>query len=126
MPASLLNFWLDAALFLVIAFVVWVSAVLQMVFPAPTQAADWKLWGWSYNEWRDVQFTAICVFAMLAIEHVVLHWKWICGIAAVQVLHSKTRPDEANQAVLGVGIFITILLFMLAGLIAASLSIQPP
>lgn len=123
---AMINFCLDSVLFLSLVFVVWVTAMMQLVFPAPTIADGWRLWGWSFNQWRDAQFGAICVCAALAIEHLVLHWNWVCGIIATKILRSKNRPDEASQAVYGVGTFIFLLLVMLAGVIAATVCVQPP
>jgi amino acid transporter len=126
MSAALFNFWLDVALFATIVFVLWVSILLEFVFPVPTQAEGWKLWGLSFDQWRDVQFCALCVFVLLALEHVVLHWNWICSIIATQVLRRKNRPDKGNQAILGVGTFILLLLIIQASLLAAMLTIQRP
>lgn len=123
---ALVNFWLDAALFLAILFLVWVSVMLQVVFPAPTSAAGWQLWGLSFDQWRDAQFYSLCGCALLALEHLVLHWNWVCAVLATQILRLKARPDEGSQAVYGVATFILILLAMMAGIIAAILSVQSP
>jgi hypothetical protein len=50
----------------------WVSATLQIVFPAPTAAAGWTLWGLSYDQWRDTQFVVLCLFALNVLLHVIL------------------------------------------------------
>jgi len=123
---SLLNFWLDVALFVNLVFVGWVSAMMRVVFPAPTSADGWKLWGRTFNQWSDIQFFAMCVLGLLVVEHLVLHWNWVCSLIATQILRAKNRPDEANQAVFGVGTFVTLLLIMLTGLIAAMLNVQRP
>ncbi len=124
-PVVLINFWLDATLFVAVVVLVWTAAILQFAFPAPTAAAGWSLWGLSYDQWHNVQFGAICVAAALAVEHLVLHWNWVCTVLATRVLHRR-RPDEANQTVYGVATFIGILLLVKASLIAAMLSIKPP
>ncbi len=123
---ALLNFILDAALLVTLVFLGWVSAMMRVVFPPATTADGWKLWGMTYDQWSNVQFAALCVIALLAIEHLVLHWNWVCSLIATKILRSKNRPDEANQAVYGVGTFITLLLTMLSGIIAAMLSVQRP
>jgi hypothetical protein len=122
---AVINFWLDAALFVDMIFIMWVSVLMQFVFPPPTEAAGWSLWGLGFNDWRNVQFGALCVFALLAVEHVVLHWNWVCTVIATQVLRSKIRPDEGSQAVYGVGTFIVILVFVMATLLAATASVTP-
>ncbi len=121
---SIINFVLDAVLLVAAVFLLWVSVVMRMVFPAPTTADGGELWGLSYDRWHDVQFSTLCVVALLVLEHLVLHWNWICGIIATKVLRVRKRPDEANQAVYGVATFITLLVTLLAGLIAATLAVK--
>ena len=126
MSMALINLLLDAALFLAIIAVMWLSVLLQVIFPAPTTAAGWRLWGLSFDQWRDAQFYALCVFAILAVEHLALHWNWVCCTIAAQVLRLKSRPDEGSQAIFGVGTFIAILVVIMASLIAALFSVSRP
>jgi hypothetical protein len=126
MSKTLLNFWLDAAMLVTVVVAGWVSAMMQVVFPAPTSASGWTLWGLSYNQWRDVQFYSLCVFGVLALEHLVLHWTWICSVLATQVLRLKNRPDEGNQALYGVAAFITVVTVSMAAILAALVSIRHP
>jgi hypothetical protein len=65
----------------------WVSALLRMVFPAPTETAGWPIIQ------RLAQFYALCVFALLAVEHLVLHWNWVCSVIATRIVRSSSRPD---------------------------------
>ena len=67
---ALVNFWLDARLLATFTVVGCVSALLQIVFPAPTVADGWQLWGLSFNQWRDIQFFSICFLALLVLVHV--------------------------------------------------------
>ncbi|MCX7419945.1 MAG: hypothetical protein NT013_10455 [Planctomycetia bacterium] len=124
MSKSIINLVLDALLLVAAVFLLWVSVVMRMVFPAPTKADGWVLWGLSFDRWHDVQFTTLCVVALLALEHLVLHWSWVCGIISTKILRMKNRPDEANQAVYGVATFIALLLTQLAGLVAATLAVK--
>jgi hypothetical protein len=123
---AVINFWLDAALFVDLIFIMWTAALMQFVFPAPTEAAGWTLWGLSYNDWHNLQFGAVCVFALLAVEHIVLHWTWVCSVIATQILRRKARPDEGAQAVYGVGTFIVILIVVMGSLLAAMASVSQP
>jgi len=123
---TLLNFWLDGALFVTTAFVLWVSVMMQAVFPPPTAAAGWRLWGLSFDQWRDVQFYGLCAAAVLVLEHVVLHWSWVCGVAAARIFRVRSRPDEGSQALYGVGAFIVVLAVALGGVMAAMLTVQQP
>ena len=113
---AIINFWLDAALFLAIVFVMWVTVMLQMVFPPPTESQGWT----------QTQFFALCLSALLAVEHLVLHWNWVCTIMATRILRLKNRPDEGIQAVLGVGTFISVALVILGSILVATFMVKKP
>lgn len=123
---ALINFFLDAALFLVVVFVGWVSALMQVVFPPPTAARGWQLWGLSFDQWHNLQFYFLCLFGLLALEHLVLHWNWVCSIIATKILRRDKRPDEGSQAIYGVGTFIFIMTFMMGSIIVALLTVKAP
>jgi hypothetical protein len=123
---TVVNFWLDATLLVTVSFVGWICAMLQIVFPAPTAAAGWKLWGLSYNQWHDAQFFSLCLFALLVLVHVMLHWNWICSVIAAQVLRIKSRPDEGMQTIYGVATLIGLLTVIAGTIIAAILMVQRP
>ena len=99
---------------------------LQIGFPAPTAAGGWTLWGLTYDQWRDVQFGTLCLFAGAILVHVMLHWKWVCSVIATQILRTKTRPDEGMQTIYGVATLIVLLHVIAAGVLAAMLSVQRP
>lgn len=122
----LLNFWLDALLLANVVVIGWVSAILHIVFPAPTNADGWILWGLTYDQWRDIQSTALCVCALLALEHLVLHWNWVCCTLATRILRAKTRPDEGVQALYGVGTFIGIMAFIFGSVVIAMMCVKQP
>lgn len=122
----ILNFWLDAALLAMIVVICWVSAVLHIVFPAPTMADGWILWGLTFDQWRDIQSTALCLCALLAVEHVVLHWNWVCCTIATRILRVKTRPDEGIQALYGVGTFLGLLAVVFSSVAIAMMCVKQP
>jgi hypothetical protein len=122
----LLNFILDAGLLLAVALMVWISVLMQVVFPVPTLAGGWELWGLSFNQWRDLQFYTLCLCALLALEHLVLHWNWVCSVIATKMLRTKSRPHEGLQAIYGIGFFISIMLAVMATLIVAILTVKRP
>lgn len=122
----ILNFWLDAALLVTVLFIGWISAILHIVFPLPTTADGWILWGLSFDQWRDIQSTALCFCGLLALEHVVLHWNWVCSTIATRIFRVKSRPDEAAQAIYGVGTFIVAMTLIMGSVMAAMLCIKPP
>ena len=122
----MLNFWLDATLLTTVVFIAWVSALLHIVFPAPTTADGWLLWGLTFNQWHDIQSAALGLCGLLAVEHVVLHWNWVCSTIATRIFRVKSRPDEGVQALYGVGTFIFVLTIVFVGLFAAMLCVKQP
>jgi len=123
---TMLNFIIDAMLLVAAVSMSWVTVMLMVVFPIPTRTEGWKLWGMDFNQWRQVHFALFVVVALLALEHLVLHWKWVCGVIVTKILKLKNRPDEGIQAVYGVGAFIGMLLFMGAGIVVAKLMVDIP
>jgi hypothetical protein len=123
---SVINFWIDVSVLVLLSLVGWVSAVLQFVFPAPTAADGWSLWGLDYDRWHDVQFAFLCLFAAGIVLHVMMHWNWVCSVIATQILQVRQRPEEGMQTIYGVATLIVLLHLIGAGLIAAMFSVHQP
>jgi hypothetical protein len=123
---SVINFWLDVTILVVLLALGWVSATLQVDFPAPTTAAGWTLWGLTFDQWRDVQFGILCLFAFGVLVHVMLHWNWVCSVVATQVLKSRNRPDEGTQTIYGVLTLIILLHVIGIGVIIALFGVHRP
>lgn len=124
---SVINFWIDVSLLVVLLGLGWLSAVLQFVFPAPTAAVGWSLWGLGYDQWHDAQFAAICLLAAGVVVHVMMHWNWVCSVIATQIVRSRHRPDDGMQTIYGVATLIVLLHLIGAGVIAAMFCVhQPP
>ena len=94
LSVSVINFWLDTSLLFMLCALGWVSATLQIVFPAPTAADGWILWGLSYDQWRDVQFVILCLLALGVVLHVMMHWNWVCSVIAMQILRTRNGPTK--------------------------------
>ena len=60
---SVVNFWVDATILAAMLLLIWESATLQFIFPAPTLAGGWTLFGLTYDQCRDIQFATLCTFA---------------------------------------------------------------
>lgn len=124
-PMAVINFWLDATLLLAVLVVVWVSVMLRIVFPPPTQADGWTVWGLDYDQWSLVQFVALCVAAGLAVEHLALHWNWVCSVLTTKILRRPKLP-QSLQTVYGVATFVTALVLAQVLIVAALLSARSP
>lgn len=123
---SVINFWLDASLLTILCALGWVSATLQIVFPAPTTADGWTLWSLSYDQWRDIQFVILCLLALGIVVHVMMHWNWVCSVIAAQIVRSRSRPDDGMQTIYGVATLIVLFHVIAAAVIAALLSVHQP
>jgi hypothetical protein len=123
---SVINLGIDSLLLLILCALGWVSATLQVVFPAPTAADGWTLWGLTFDQWRDVQFGCLCVFALGVLLHMMMHWNWVCSVIATQVVRTQKRPDEGMQTIYGVATLIVLLHVIGAGVILAMLCVHRP
>ena len=128
---TIINFWLDALLLALFVSLLWCSVVLQFVFPPGELSTDWRLWGLGYQNWRDIQFGALCIFALAILVHVMLHWNWVCGVVATQlVAHDAkgrvARRDDGSRTLWGVGLLIGLVNLVGLAVAAAALSIQSP
>ncbi len=110
----------------VFSTLVWVSATLEIVFPPPTAAQGWTLWGITYDQWRDVQFISLCLLALGLLIHVMMHWSWVCSVIAAQILRTRQRPDEGMQTIYGVATLIVVFHVIAAGIIAALVCVVRP
>lgn len=123
---TVVNFWLDASL-LIVLIVLWITAVIvQFVFPPGVAARGWTLWGMSYGKWTSLQFAELCILCVGVLVHVMLHWTWVCGVVTRRILRIRQMPDDGIRTVYGVGFLILLLLVSAAVVAAAIFTIQEP
>ena len=126
LSVSVINFWIDALILVLLATVGWISAVLQVTFPPPTVSDGWTLWGLNYDQWRDLQFGSLCLFALAILLHVMMHWNWVCSVIATQIVQTRQRPDEGMQTIYGVATLIVLLHLIAAGVVLAMVCVHRP
>lgn len=129
MQRTLINFWLDAILLILFLLLVWVSCVLQFVFPPGPNAAGWTLWNFDYVEWSRFHFALVCGMVLTILLHVMLHWSWVCGVIAMRIAAragGKRKIDEAAQTLYGVGLLIVLLNVLGITLAVAVLTVRSP
>jgi hypothetical protein len=123
---SVVNFWLDATILATLLLLIWESAALQFLLPAPTLAGGWTLFGLTYDQWRDIQFATLCTFSFGILIHLMLHWNWVCSVIATQILTDRERPDEGMQTIYGVATLIVLLHVVGAGIVVALFFVHHP
>ena len=127
---TMINFWLDVALLLLFVGLVWMSVVVQFVFPPAEHSEGYRLWGLSLSQAMDLQFGVLCVFCLGVVLHLMMHWSWICGVIGTRLLRkqdgSKGLEDDGQRTIFGVGLLIVLLNVMGLGIAFAALSIKSP
>jgi hypothetical protein len=99
---------------------------LVLVFPRATEADGWLLWGLSFDQWRNLQTAFLVIIALLALEHLVLHWTWVCGVVNTKILKLKNKPSDAVNYMYGIGFFYGMVILMAIGVIIAMLTVSAP
>jgi hypothetical protein len=121
------NFLLDAVLLTMFSAILAIAAILRFVFPPTNSAAGWRLWGWQLEQWHELLFGAIGLFALAVLLHVMLHWNWVCGVIASKLskwLDRSVRIEEASKTLWGVSLLIGIFSVLAILLVLAALTIQ--
>ena len=130
MQRTLINFWLDVTLLFLFLAVLWSSFVIRFVFPPPTSAQGWRLWGWSYGQWADLQFWLISLLATAVLIHVMLHWTWVCGVITSRLLRKRVGKraswSDGTRTLYGVGLLVVLLNLLGLAFAAAVLTVQAP
>ena len=129
MSRTLINFILDMLLLVITLSLLFTSAVLRFVFPSPTAAAGWTLWGYNYDAWANFQFVLMSLIGSAIVLHVMMHWSWVCGVIITKVMRRPAREanlDDGSQTLYGVALLIVVLniLGVLVGI--AYLMVTPP
>ena len=127
---TMINFWLDTALLVNFVVLVWISVVVEFIFPPAESAAGFLLWGLNLSSFMDVQFAVLCLLFLGIVLHLMMHWTWVCGVLGSRLMRkrdgSKSLTDDGQRTIFGVGLMIVILNIMGLGIAAAALSIQAP
>lgn len=122
-----INFLLDFALLLTFMVLMWTAVVVHFIFPPGPDTAGWTIWGFDYVQWSSFHFGVICLLAFGILIHVMLHWTWVCNVAAKAMSRGVRRPiDDGTRTLYGVAVLIVILHVVGLGIAAAWLSVQSP
>jgi hypothetical protein len=123
---SVVNFWLDSLLLALFVLQGITAVIVQFVFPPAAASRGWTLWGFTFGGWLSVQFGLLAVLAFGIVVHLMLHWSWVCGVAARQLARRPQVPDSGLQTIYGVGLLIAVLLLGATVVGAATMTIRMP
>jgi len=108
---TVVNFFVDATLLVLVVTLLFTAAVLRFVFPAPSTSAGWTLWGRGYDAWANFQFILVAIIGLAILLHVMLHWSWVCGVVVTKLLRrtgAGQKIDDGQQTLWGVGMLIVV------------------
>lgn len=126
---TMINFWLDTLLGVMLLALAFVAVVTRFVFPVATSARGWTLWGMGIDGWLELQFALVAIFTLGVVVHLMLHWTWICGIVFRRLWVRRTgpkMPDDGTRTIFGVGLLIVLLNLMGLFIAIAALTVQSP
>ncbi len=126
---TVVNFWVDLTLLLVLAALSAVAVVVQFVFPRAAAAEAWTIWGYSYHAWSRFQFGLTGVFLLGVLLHVMLHWTWVCGVVVSKIWRRKgpvVQPDDGIRTLYGVATLVVFLATVGAVVAAAAFAMHGP
>ncbi|MGB0716594.1 MAG: DUF4405 domain-containing protein [Phycisphaerae bacterium] len=129
MSRSTVNFWLDAAIGLILTAHLAISGVVSVVFPPALEAHGWTLWGYDYNQWCNARDIILLVFALGVLVHLILHWNWICGYITNQIAKrrgERFRLEDGEKTLIGVGTLVVVLTAITVVIGAAEFGIREP
>jgi hypothetical protein len=123
---AVLNFWLDAFLGVLFVLLSMTAVIVQFVFPPAVATRGWTLWGLTFGEWSSLQFGLLAVLGFGIIVHLMLHWTWVCGVAARRIFRQAEIPDSGLQTIYGVGLLIVVLFLGAVVTGVATMTIRMP
>ncbi len=123
------HFIVDCVLLGFLLSLAWLQTMLLYVFPVPTDAAGWTLWGLDYNTWSTISFFNLVFFILATLVHLILQWNWIFNFIVRRLpwrANVKTMPPLATRTLYGVSTLIGVLTALGVLLAIAYLSVIPP
>jgi hypothetical protein len=115
------NLWLDVASLVVMIGLAATGGLIHFVLPAGSGRSH-TLFGFGRHDFGQLHFyLAVAAIALLAL-HVLLHWSWICSVAANAL--GRETPSRRAQTTWGLALLLGIALFLGGGLWWASSVVQ--
>jgi hypothetical protein len=103
------NFWLDLLLLLVVIALAATGGLIHFVLPRGS-GHSLLLLGLGRHDFGEIHFyLAIAVVVLFAL-HVLLHWRWICGV--VGKFFGSAAPSGKSQTMWGLSLLCGIVLLL--------------
>lgn len=130
MTRSSVNFIVDAVVALLFLCVLGVASIVHFIFPAPSRAQGWSVWGRDLDRWTIIEVVTISLFAIAVLVHLSFHWTWVCGFITARV-SKRTRHritmTPSVRTLYGVCVLVCALTVLAAVYTAASFAtLEPP
>ena len=98
---------------------------LLLSFVLPPGSGRLVVWSLGRHDWGSVHFWLAMAALGLAGVHLVLHWAWVCAVAAGLAGKGGTMQHAGRRAVIG-GVGLLLLAGIVAGFLwAAASAVQP-
>lgn len=123
------NFIVDCIMLVSGMCVLAATMVLAFVFPAPSQAAGYSIWGYGYDGWARFLIANISIFLVLILLHIILHWVWVCMFVTSRLgkrLGRRITLDDSAKTIWGVFALIVVLTIVAVFVGVASFSLVEP
>ena len=110
------NFWIDVVLLLSVLGLVLTGFLIYWLLPPGSGGrgggGGLTLWGLSRHDYGDIHFYLALAMMVLALLHLLLHWKWVLG--TLKNIFSLTKAGALNrsQRAGAYGILFLILLIL--------------
>ncbi len=116
-PRTLTNLWIDLASLVVMLGLAATGGLIYFVLPAGSGRFR-ELLGWNRHDIGQVHFYLAVATMALLVLHLLLHWRWVCGVVAKAL--GRGFPSQRTRTVWGVGLLLGITLILVGGLWWAS------
>lgn len=120
------HFLVDVFLFSAFLSLLWLSALLQFVFPPGTFAAGWTLWGIGYDSWSTARFVSLAIFTLCTLVHLILQWNWVCNFVSSRVARGRGKLSDGVKTAYGVSTLIAVLCLIGLSLFVAAVAVRRP
>jgi len=111
------NFWLDIVSFVVMIGLAATGGLLHYVLP-PGTGHTHSLFGLGRHDYGTIHFYLAVLAVVLLGFHILLHWTWVCCIAAKAA--GRAAPSQGTQRAWGLYTLFGVALLLIGGLWWAS------